>query len=50
MPGDRRALRVVMALLAVGGMVFPLVGASLLAVLLLDVLLVQARQRPGAVA
>jgi uncharacterized iron-regulated membrane protein len=32
-------------MLAVGGVVFPLVGASLLVMLLLDALLVRGRQR-----
>ncbi|SDD04745.1 Uncharacterized iron-regulated membrane protein [Variovorax sp. CF079] len=50
MPADRRALRAVVALLAVGGVVFPLVGASLLLMLLLDALLVQGHQRPAGAA
>ena len=46
MPADRRTLRAVVAMLVVGGIVFPLVGASLLVMLLLDALLVRGRQRP----
>lgn len=45
MPTDRRTLHAVIAMLAVGGVVFPLVGASLLVMLLLDALLVRGRQR-----
>lgn len=36
LPAERRTLRVVLALLALGGMLFPLVGASLLLMLALD--------------
>ena len=39
LPEDRRTLRVVVALLALGGIVFPLVGASLIVMLTLDSLL-----------
>lgn len=41
LPADRRALRVVVALLVVGGIAFPLVGASLLVMLALDIFLTQ---------
>ncbi|WP_454908797.1 PepSY-associated TM helix domain-containing protein [Variovorax gossypii] len=36
LPSDRRTLRVVLALLALGGIAFPLVGASLLVMLAMD--------------
>lgn len=36
LPADRRTLRVVIALLAIGGLLFPLVGVSLLLMLALD--------------
>jgi uncharacterized iron-regulated membrane protein len=36
LPTDRRSLRGVLALLAIGGMLFPLVGVSLLLMLALD--------------
>lgn len=36
LPADRRALRGVLALMALGGVVFPLMGTSLLAMLLID--------------
>ncbi|MGJ7579647.1 PepSY-associated TM helix domain-containing protein [Variovorax sp. RHLX14] len=44
LPEDRRTLRVVVALLALGGIAFPLVGASLVVMLTLDWLLT-SRQR-----
>ncbi|RZL60801.1 MAG: PepSY domain-containing protein [Variovorax sp.] len=40
LPADRRTLRTVLALLALGGIAFPLVGVSLLVMLALDGLLV----------
>lgn len=40
LPADRRTLRTVLALLTLGGIAFPLVGASLLVMLALDWLLV----------
>ena len=43
LPGDRRTLQVVVALLALGGIAFPLVGASLVVMLMLDRLLVTRR-------
>ena len=50
LPADRRTLRTVVALLAVGGVAFPLVGASLLAMLALDALVVarSVRSREAA--
>ncbi|WP_119459837.1 PepSY-associated TM helix domain-containing protein [Rhodospirillaceae bacterium SYSU D60014] len=39
MPSDRRRFRGVIAILAIGGVIFPLVGASLLVMLVLDWLL-----------
>lgn len=47
LPQEKRVLRGLIALLAIGGIVFPLVGASLLAMLALD-MAVQARQRRRA--
>lgn len=45
-PSDRRVLRTVLALLVIGGIAFPLVGASLLIMFLLDLSLARgARQR-----
>ncbi|MGQ9370581.1 PepSY-associated TM helix domain-containing protein [Azospirillum sp. ST 5-10] len=44
LPRDRRTMRGVLALLAVGGLVFPLVGASLVVMAVLDRAL--ARRRP----
>lgn len=43
LPDDRRKLRVVVALLVLGGIVFPLVGASLIVMLTLDSLLMARR-------
>lgn len=45
MPADRRVMRTVLGLLVVGGIAFPLVGASLLVILVLDLLLVRGTQR-----
>ncbi len=45
LPADRRLLRGVVAILAVGGVVFPLVGLSLLAMLALDVAFVRLARR-----
>jgi len=36
LPADRRTLRGVLVLLAIGGVLFPLVGVSLLLMLMLD--------------
>lgn len=47
LPQEKRVLRGLIALLAIGGILFPLVGASLLAMLALD-MAVQARQRRRA--
>jgi uncharacterized iron-regulated membrane protein len=47
LPADRRALRGVVALLALGGIAFPLVGASLVAMLALDGLLIARFSRAG---
>ncbi|MEB1528333.1 PepSY-associated TM helix domain-containing protein [Xanthomonas sp. WHRI 7945] len=44
LPADRRSLRGVLALLAIGGVLFPLVGVSLLLMLALDWLLVLRRE------
>lgn len=44
MPQDRRVLYGLIAILAMGGIIFPLVGMSLLVMLLLD-LLMQSRQK-----
>ncbi|WP_207461522.1 PepSY domain-containing protein [Azospirillum sp. SYSU D00513] len=44
LPSDRRALRGVVAILAVGGILFPLVGASLLVMLAVDRLFLWKRQ------
>jgi uncharacterized iron-regulated membrane protein len=44
LPQEKRVLHGLLALLAIGGIIFPLVGASLLAMLALD-LIVQYRQR-----
>lgn len=47
-PSDRRVLGGVLAILAVGGAVFPLVGLSLLVVLALDLALIRfGRRRPA---
>ena len=48
MPRDRRVFRGLLAILAAGGLVFPLVGASLLAMLALDATLARMRRaRPA---
>ncbi|MQB04401.1 PepSY domain-containing protein [Agrobacterium tumefaciens] len=47
LPQDKRVLRGLLALLAIGGILFPLVGASLLVMLVLD-LIVQSRQKQRA--
>jgi len=44
LPQDKRVLRGLLALLAIGGILFPLVGASLLVMLVLD-LIVQSREK-----
>ncbi|WP_267104209.1 PepSY-associated TM helix domain-containing protein, partial [Xanthomonas sacchari] len=49
LPADRRTLRGVVALLVLGGMLFPLVGVSLLLMLALDWVLV-LRREPVVVA
>jgi uncharacterized iron-regulated membrane protein len=46
MPAEPRVLRTVVALLAIGGVIFPLVGVSLLVMLAIDVL--WARRQRGA--
>ena len=48
LPADRRALRGVVAILAVGGIVFPLVGLSLLVVLATDLAFTCLARRPLA--
>lgn len=45
MPQDKRVFRGLLAILIVGGIIFPLVGASLLAMLLLDFVFSRARYR-----
>lgn len=50
LPADRRVLRTVLGLLVVGGVAFPLVGASLLVMFVLDLLLVRGTQREAAPA
>jgi uncharacterized iron-regulated membrane protein len=51
LPADKRVLRGLIAMLAVGGVVFPLVGVSLVAMLLLDWIYMRATKtgRSGAV-
>jgi len=44
LPQDRRAFRGLIVILAVGGVIFPLVGASLLVMLLLDMAYVRLRR------
>lgn len=46
MPQEKRVLHGLIAILAIGGIIFPLVGVSLLVMLVLD-LIVQARQKRG---
>jgi uncharacterized iron-regulated membrane protein len=48
LPAEKATLRVVVALLAVGGLVFPLVGASLIAMLIIDGLLITKLQPMSA--
>ncbi|MFK3776748.1 PepSY-associated TM helix domain-containing protein [Agrobacterium sp. NPDC089420] len=48
LPQEKRVLHGLLAMLAIGGIIFPLVGASLLVMLALD-LIVQARQRRRAI-
>ncbi|RIY03455.1 PepSY domain-containing protein [Aureimonas flava] len=48
MPRDPRVFRGLLALLAIGGVVFPLVGASLLVMLALDLAVARMRRRPAA--
>ena len=43
LPSDRRVLRGVVGILAVGGVLFPLVGASLVAMLALDTVLTRKK-------
>lgn len=52
MPAEPRTLRTVVALLAIGGVIFPLVGASLLVMLAIDLLWARRQQRttPDGVA
>jgi uncharacterized iron-regulated membrane protein len=47
LPAERKTLYGVIAFLVVGGMAFPLVGASLLIMLALDALVVRSRQAAG---
>ncbi|MFS8122237.1 PepSY domain-containing protein [Rhizobium sp. BR 250] len=47
LPQEKRVLRSLLAMLAIGGIIFPLVGASLLAMLVLD-LVIQSRQKRRA--
>ncbi|WP_421415705.1 PepSY-associated TM helix domain-containing protein [Agrobacterium tumefaciens] len=47
LPQDKRVLRGLLALLPIGGILFPLVGASLLVMLVLD-LIVQSREKQRA--
>ncbi|MGF7159492.1 putative iron-regulated membrane protein [Rhodoligotrophos appendicifer] len=49
MPADRRKLYVVAAMLAIGGIIFPLVGLSLLFVLTLDLVVTSLPRRRGTV-
>jgi uncharacterized iron-regulated membrane protein len=44
LPADKRIFRGLIALLAIGGLLFPLVGASLIVMLLVDWLVVQPIQ------
>ncbi|MDQ7261112.1 PepSY domain-containing protein [Paracoccus sp. PS-1] len=50
LPQDRRVFRGLIAILAVGGVIFPLVGASLLVMLALDMAYVRLSRRNPAVA
>jgi len=47
MPRDKRVFRGLLAILAVGGILFPLTGASLLVMLGLDMLVRRLRGRDG---
>jgi uncharacterized iron-regulated membrane protein len=48
MPQEKRVLRVLIALLAIGGILFPLVGVSLLVMLTLDLILQKTGKRRAA--
>ncbi len=48
MPSDRRVFRGLLAILLVGGVLFPLVGASLVTMLALDWLYLKARKTRSA--
>lgn len=48
LPAERATLRVVVALLAIGGLVFPLVGLSLIAMVMIDAVLVRKLQPMSA--
>ncbi|MDW5376427.1 PepSY domain-containing protein [Halomonas sp. HP20-15] len=48
LPRDTRRLRGVLALLAIGGVIFPLVGASLVVMAMLDALLMRRARTPAA--
>lgn len=50
LPGDTSKLRGVLALLAIGGVIFPLVGGTLILMVLLDALWIRRRQKRIAVA
>ncbi|GAA5543979.1 MULTISPECIES: PepSY domain-containing protein [Brucella] len=47
-PGDRRVFRGLLLILVIGGIVFPLVGASLLVMLVLDSIYTRSRDRARA--
>lgn len=49
LPQDRRVFRGLLVILAIGGVIFPLVGASLLVMLVLDMSFVRLRAGGGAV-
>jgi uncharacterized iron-regulated membrane protein len=48
LPQEKRVLHGLLVMLAIGGIIFPLVGASLLAMLALD-LIAQSRQKRRAI-
>ncbi|MDS9470010.1 PepSY domain-containing protein [Paracoccus sp. MBLB3053] len=48
MPSDKRVLRGLVAILALGGILFPLVGASLIVMLALDAIFMRSRRFGGA--
>jgi uncharacterized iron-regulated membrane protein len=48
MPSDPRVFRGLIAILVVGGLIFPLVGASLIVMLALDWLFARRPRRVGA--